>query len=116
MANTATAEQTQTQEPITVTKSRLEGALMLAGVTVPFAGTLIAIVLLWNRMVSWGDIGLMLSLYILTGLGITMGYHRMLTHRSFEPHPVLKFILLVLGSMAIEGPARLWAATHIKHH
>jgi stearoyl-CoA desaturase (delta-9 desaturase) len=40
----------------------------------------------------------------------------MLTHRGFRPHPIVKFVLLVLGSMALEGPALQWAATHIKHH
>src|SRR5690348_16414853 len=93
-----------------------EKALMIFGVIAPFAGTLVAIVLLWNRMVTWRDIALMAAFYVVSGLGITMGYHRMLTHRSFEAHPALKFLLLVAGSLAIEGPARLWAATHIKHH
>jgi stearoyl-CoA desaturase (delta-9 desaturase) len=97
-------------------KSRVESVLMLIGVTLPFLATLFAIVLLWQRMVTWRELTLMGVMYVLTGLGITMGYHRMLTHRSFEAHPVVKFLLLVLGSMGIEGPPHLWAATHIKHH
>jgi stearoyl-CoA desaturase (delta-9 desaturase) len=55
-------------------------------------------------------------MYVLVALGITIGYHRMLTHRSFNPHPVVKFIFLVLGSMALEGAAVEWTATHTKHH
>jgi stearoyl-CoA desaturase (delta-9 desaturase) len=55
-------------------------------------------------------------MYTVTALGVTMGFHRMLTHRSFKPNPVIKFILLVFGSMALEGAALEWAATHVKHH
>jgi stearoyl-CoA desaturase (delta-9 desaturase) len=52
----------------------------------------------------------------LTGFGITIGYHRLLTHRSFETHPALKTLLLILGSMAVEGPARDWVSLHLQHH
>jgi stearoyl-CoA desaturase (delta-9 desaturase) len=55
-------------------------------------------------------------MYTVAAMGVTMGFHRMLTHRSFKPHPVIKFLLLVGGSMALEGPAIEWAATHVKHH
>src|SRR5437588_2602420 len=48
--------------------------------------------------------------------GVTLGYHRMLTHLSFRPHPVVKCVLLILGSMSLEGSALEWTATHIKHH
>jgi stearoyl-CoA desaturase (Delta-9 desaturase) len=59
---------------------------------------------------------LLLVSYSLVALGVTIGYHRMLTHRSFQPHPVVKFILLVLGSMSLEGAAIEWTATHTRHH
>ena len=62
------------------------------------------------------DIILLLVMYSLVALGVTVGFHRMLTHRSFKPHPVIKLILLILGSMSVEGAALDWAATHIKHH
>ena len=90
--------------------------VMLVVVVLPFLATLFAIWLLWQRVVNWTDIALLIAFNVLAGLGVTVGYHRMLTHRSFQPHPVVKFIFLVLGSMAVEGPALEWAATHIKHH
>ena len=90
--------------------------VMLVVVVLPFLATLFAIWLLWQRAINWTDIALLIAFNVLAGLGVTVGYHRMLTHRSFQPHPVVKFIFLVLGSMAVEGPALEWAATHIKHH
>jgi stearoyl-CoA desaturase (Delta-9 desaturase) len=90
--------------------------VMLVVVVLPFLATLFAIELLWQRAVNWTDLGLLVAFNVIAGLGITIGYHRMLTHRSFQPHPIVKFILLAFGSMAVEGPALEWAATHIKHH
>jgi stearoyl-CoA desaturase (Delta-9 desaturase) len=91
-------------------------AVVLTVVVVPLAATLFAIRLLWQRAVNWPDLALLGVLYALVALGVTVGFHRMLTHRSFRPHPAVKFVLLVLGSMAVEGPALQWAATHVKHH
>jgi stearoyl-CoA desaturase (Delta-9 desaturase) len=91
-------------------------AVVLAVVIGPLIATIYAITQLWQRAVNWSDIVLLLVMYVLVALGVTIGFHRMLTHRSFQPHPVVKFIFLVLGSMALEGPAIEWAATHTKHH
>ena len=90
--------------------------VVLVVVVVPFLATALAVRLLWAHAVHWSDLVLLGVMYSLVALGVTVGYHRMLTHRSFRPHPVVKFLLLVLGSMSIEGPALQWAATHIKHH
>src|ERR1051326_5445448 len=97
-------------------KSTLYKALVLIVVIGPLLATGYAVFLLWQRVVHPGDLVLLLSTYAITGMGITIGFHRMLTHRSFRPHPVIKFLLLVFGSMALEGPALDWAATHTKHH
>jgi stearoyl-CoA desaturase (delta-9 desaturase) len=91
-------------------------AAVLVVVVVPLLGVIAAIAMLWQRVVTSTDVVLLLVMYSLVAFGVTVGYHRMLTHRSFKPHPVVKFILLVLGSMAFEGAAIQWAATHIKHH
>ena len=91
-------------------------AIVLAVVIIPLAATGLAIWLLWQRAVSWRDLILLAVIYSFVALGVTVGYHRMLTHRSFVPHPVVKTILLILGSMALEGDALQWAATHAKHH
>jgi stearoyl-CoA desaturase (Delta-9 desaturase) len=90
--------------------------IVLVVVIVPLLATVLAIVLLWQRAVHWSDLALLATMYALVALGVTVGFHRMLTHRSFRPHPVVKCILLILGSMSFEGSALEWAATHIKHH
>src|SRR5205085_2063783 len=91
-------------------------AVVLVGVIVPFLATVLAIYLLWEHAVSWSDLALLAAMYSLIKLGEEVGIHRMLSHRSFQPHPIVKFVLLVLGSMAVEGPVLEWAAIHIRHH
>jgi stearoyl-CoA desaturase (Delta-9 desaturase) len=101
---------------ITMNVKPLYKAVILIVVIGPLLATVFALSLLWQRAVHLEDIALLLVMYALTGMGVTIGFHRMLTHRSFRPHPVVKFLLLILGSMAVEGSAIEWASTHIKHH
>lgn len=91
-------------------------AAVFTVVTLPFLALLVAIVQLWGRLVGWSDIALLVGLYVPVGLGVTAGYHRMLTHKSFRAQPVVELLLLILGSMAVEGAALTWAADHLKHH
>jgi stearoyl-CoA desaturase (delta-9 desaturase) len=99
-----------------MTKSPLEKIGIIISVIAPLLGTFYAIYLLWGGLVHWRDIAIMGGMYFLAAIGITVGYHRMLTHRSFQAHPIARFIFLVLGSMALQGAAIDWASTHIKHH
>jgi stearoyl-CoA desaturase (Delta-9 desaturase) len=89
---------------------------VLLVVFVPFLGTVLAVGLLWQRAIQSSDLALLVTMYVVTAFGLTIGFHRMLTHRSFRTGPAVKVILLVLGSMAVPGPPIEWAATHIKHH
>jgi stearoyl-CoA desaturase (delta-9 desaturase) len=88
----------------------------LGAVVVPFAATLAAVVLLWGRAVSWPDLALFAAMYVVTALGITVGYHRLLTHRSFRTHKATEYVFAALGSMAVQGPVIAWVADHRKHH
>ena len=88
----------------------------LAAVVLPLAGFAAAIVSLWGWGFQWVDLGLLLVLYLLTGLGITVGFHRHFTHKGFETNAVVRFILAVLGSMAVQGSVLHWAAQHRRHH
>lgn len=91
-------------------------AIVLAVVLIPFLALFVAIWQLWGRAVSGLDLALMLGTYVPISLGVTAGFHRMLTHRSFRAHPAVRFLFLVFGSMAVEGSAISWAANHLKHH
>src|ERR1700730_18056309 len=95
---------------------QLQKALVLTIVLAPFVATAFAVVQLWERAVSWRDLALLFGLYIPISLGVTAGFHRLLTHRSFRAHPAARAVIVVLGSMAVEGPAISWAANHLKHH
>jgi stearoyl-CoA desaturase (delta-9 desaturase) len=96
--------------------TRVHKIVNLIGVSVPPIGLIAAIVLLWNRAVGPLELALMVSLYVVTCLGVTLGYHRMFTHRAFESSRVFRAIIAVLGSMAVEGSVITWVADHRKHH
>jgi stearoyl-CoA desaturase (delta-9 desaturase) len=91
-------------------------AAVLVVVVAPFIATAVAIVQLWQWAVTWRDLALLIGMYLPISLGVTAGFHRMLTHRSFRAHPVVRAVILILGSMAVEGTALTWAANHLKHH
>jgi len=96
--------------------SRYHKAANLVGVFAPVAGFVAAIALLWHSLVGWTDLTIMLLLYVATGLGITVGYHRLLTHRSFETHRAIRYLFAIFGSMAVQGPVLHWVSDHRKHH
>jgi stearoyl-CoA desaturase (delta-9 desaturase) len=89
---------------------------MLLVVILPFLGLIAGIALLWGHGFSWAQLGVFLGMYFLTALGITVGYHRLFTHRAFEATRPVKLILALLGSMAVEGSLCKWVATHRLHH
>src|ERR1051325_661734 len=88
----------------------------LAGVLLPFIGFVAAIVLLWNTLVDWSDLAVMLMRYVISITGVTLGYHRLLTHRSFQTYKPVEYTLAILGSVAVQGPVISWVADHRKHH
>jgi stearoyl-CoA desaturase (delta-9 desaturase) len=88
----------------------------LIAVPAPLIALAVAVVLLWHKAVGPVDLIVMGCLYVATALGITLGYHRMFTHRSFESSPVFRGIIAALGSMAVQGSVLTWVADHRKHH
>jgi len=95
------------------TRDRIITALVTV---VPMLGLLAVGWLAWAELLHWSDLAVFGILYVLTGLGITVGFHRLFTHRSFRTTPHVRAILAVLGSVAIEGPIISWVADHRKHH
>jgi stearoyl-CoA desaturase (Delta-9 desaturase) len=92
-------------------------AITAALVVLPLAGLAggIAWLALGNR-VSWLDLGLAVGLYLVSGHGVTVGYHRLFAHRSFRAAPSLRVALAVAGSLALEGRVVSWVANHRLHH
>ncbi|MGH2929471.1 MAG: fatty acid desaturase, partial [Solirubrobacteraceae bacterium] len=88
----------------------------LIGVPLPLIGVVVAIVLLWNRAIGPLQLSLLVGFYVLTAVGVTLGYHRLFTHRSFESSSAFRAIIAVFGSMAVQGSVITWVADHRKHH
>ncbi len=89
---------------------------MLIFIICPILGLIFAIFSTWERYVTILDIALLLGLWLLTGLGVTIGYHRLLTHKGFQCFSSVRFVFYALGSMAMEGGALTWKAVHAVHH
>jgi stearoyl-CoA desaturase (Delta-9 desaturase) len=70
----------------------------------------------WAELLHWSDIAVFAILYVFTGLGVTVGFHRLFTHRAFATKRWLRGVFAVAGSVAIEGPVISWVADHRKHH
>ncbi|MGZ6887647.1 MAG: acyl-CoA desaturase [Acidimicrobiia bacterium] len=90
-----------------VTAALVVSPVVALGVAVPF---------LWGHVIHLRDAILAVVLYLVTAVGVTVGFHRMLTHRSFRPNRVLKIVLAAAGSMALEGGVIGWVAAHRRHH
>jgi len=92
---------------------RVANALVIA---LPLAAVVLAAWLAWGGSLHWQDLLVLLITYVFTGMGITVGFHRLFTHRSFETTRTLRIAFALLGSMAVEGPLIEWVSTHRKHH
>jgi stearoyl-CoA desaturase (delta-9 desaturase) len=88
----------------------------LLAVALPIIGLVVAITLLWNHGVGPIELAILGVGYALTGVGITVGYHRLFTHRAFETYPAVRYVFAVLGQMGVEGDVVTWVADHRKHH
>lgn len=91
--------------------------IMLLAVLGPFVGCLVAIVLFWqNGWMGWTYLSLFVGIWILTGMGITIGFHRLLTHSSFETYRPIRALLMFFGALSVQGSPLVWCAVHRKHH
>ena len=101
---------------LTARQLRFQRRLTLLFTVGPLAGIAFAIWSLWGTGITALDLSLFVGFYVLTGLGITVGYHRLFTHRSFRATEPIRVALAVAGSMAVEGSVISWCATHRRHH
>src|SRR5690606_2197186 len=89
----------------------------LTGILLPLAGVLSAMVYSWNKgWLDWTQLGILIAGQLLTALGLTLGYHRLLTHRSFSTYPVVRAFWMMMGALALQKSPIEWCATHRKHH
>jgi stearoyl-CoA desaturase (delta-9 desaturase) len=95
---------------------RLDRFLVGLFVAVPLLAVLAAVPLAWGWGLGWHDIVIAFVFYVVTGMGITMGFHRHFTHSSFKAARPLRVSLAIAGSLAIEGPVLVWVADHRRHH
>ena len=90
--------------------------LNLVVILIPFAALIAATVWVWGWGFGWMELTILLAMYLASGMGVTIGFHRFFAHRSFDTSRVMQAILGILGSMAVEGPLLRWVATHRSHH
>jgi stearoyl-CoA desaturase (delta-9 desaturase) len=96
--------------------TRTDRIANLIGVVLPFLGLIAAIVMLWNRAVDGADLAILVVGYLICGFGVTVGYHRLLTHRAFQTYPAVQYAFAVMGSLGLQGSVLDWVADHRKHH
>jgi stearoyl-CoA desaturase (Delta-9 desaturase) len=96
--------------------TKAERTANLVAVILPFVAFLAAIILLWNSLVGWTDLVAFAVMYLIAGFGVTVGFHRLLTHRAFQTPKWLEYGFAIAGSMSVQGPVADWVADHRKHH
>jgi stearoyl-CoA desaturase (Delta-9 desaturase) len=96
--------------------TKLERRVNMAAVVVPFLAVALAVPLLWGDWIGPSDVIVFAVMYVLSGFGVTVGFHRMLTHRAFATHPATRYVFAILGSLSVQGPVIDWVADHRKHH
>jgi stearoyl-CoA desaturase (Delta-9 desaturase) len=88
----------------------------LVGMVLPLIGLVVAITMLWDSLVGPTELSALFVFYVLTFIGISVGFHRLFTHRAFETYPAVRYLLAALGSLAVEGSVIKWVADHRQHH
>jgi stearoyl-CoA desaturase (delta-9 desaturase) len=94
-------------------RKRIENTLLIG---VPLAGSLITPYWLLHHTLAWIELSAFLASYIAVGLGISLGFHRYFSHRSFTPKPWIAWLLAAAGTMAFQGSVLRWVADHRRHH
>ncbi|GIH81135.1 acyl-CoA desaturase [Planobispora longispora] len=93
-----------------------ERLLVVLFVVVPFLAVLAAVPFAWGWGLTWRDVVIAGVMYLITGFGITVGYHRHFTHRSFQAKTWLRVVMAIAGGMSLQGPVIRWVADHRRHH
>ena len=97
-------------------KNKYNLKLVIFLTLIPLAGIFGTFWHLWNYGIVWQEPALFVFFWIFTGLGITVGYHRLFSHRSFKAHTILEWLLAISGAAALENSALKWCSDHRRHH
>jgi stearoyl-CoA desaturase (delta-9 desaturase) len=103
-------------DPNVAPMSRWNKGVNIVGIVAPVVALGWAIWTAWGSWVSALDLTLLVVGHVLTALGVTVGFHRLLTHRAFKTVRPIRYTLAILGCMSVQGPALDWVADHRKHH
>src|ERR1700733_7386088 len=96
--------------------TRAERSANIAAVLIPFLGAAAAAILAWGSWLKPRDLVIFAGMYVISAFGVTIGFHRLLTHRAFETYRPVRYAFAIMGSYAVEGPVLDWVADHRKHH
>lgn len=107
---------TSTIEPLRTPASLGKRIATMIAIVVPLAAVLVTPLYVWEWGFRWTDLAVLVGMYVLTALGVTIGFHRLFVHRSFETYLWVKVVLAVMGSMALQGPLLRWVGLHRWHH
>jgi stearoyl-CoA desaturase (delta-9 desaturase) len=110
------SHQAHAEDSVALQNAGLDRLANVVVTVVPLALLGVGVWLAWGGVLHWQDIAVLAVTYMLTGVGITVGFHRLFTHRSFKTRPSIRALFAVLGSAAVEGPLIEWVSTHRKHH
>jgi len=88
----------------------------LGAVLVPIGGLAVAMALTWGTAFDWTYLWIMTAMSFISGFGITVGFHRLCTHRAFSTPAPIRYAFAVAGSMAVQGPVIEWCGAHRRHH
>ena len=97
-------------------KSVLEQSLVIAFMIIPVVALVAAVMLTWGWGITLLDVVIATIAYFGTGLGVTVGFHRHFTHKSFKATRPMKVALAITGSLAFQGSIVTWVADHRRHH
>jgi len=103
-------------QPETGRQPLLNRIAILVSILLPLAGLIWAMAFAWGWGLGWVELTLLGVMYLATGFGVTVGFHRYFTHKSFETGRVMTAVLGILGSMSVEGPLLHWVSFHRRHH
>ena len=112
-------QKTEPAAPKPLTEGRQSIGILIglwAFVVIPFLALIAAVPVAWGGWLTWTDVAIGGVMYVVSGLGITVGFHRYLTHGSFKAKRWLRIVLSIAGSLAVEGSVTQWVADHRRHH